>query len=1159
MHPKFLLPVETPTPTIHASTVLGVPIGGAGAFPLGLSKTFAQQFVGNQRANLVLSLTELLFCAANEARLDVYFVAVPEWSLFSANNFTADTPETTSNFMLYYIMLIIFPTEDAEIVFKGVVARLMSENSSMQEQKPILGAEDEEMSDRRGTGNSSRKVLETPRVKVGKFGLPAGVATQLMFKDIHDFRDALKATGSVENLDVDEITLPDEIWALLRQNLSLSNVVRTLQKVNGLQYPPGMLDLKLEGQLMFPMSLKEHHLVFKAPHVSGKDQLALFMLPGVVNPTVLKMDDEFNVAMIGESSDNIYVCSETRGFSFKDPSKLLSPLPAICSKIFRKLLQLAKNPAQWRDIYCYCHKYMRMLFSNPFVAGFPSIYRDLFTEIDRLRVKRKGDKLMEKFYATQDIPKDQGIIHHNVTQIIALLHSAGLRDNHVVVALAYLSACGSCRIYGGDSDITAFTGTAGKGKSNILNMISALVNDVSQYSMDAASARAITMPLNPVVVAGRVVGEAPQNGRITFTDDGAGAFQPAKGSHADKDGDAMKLTQASRGCITYQVINPHEDEKGNKINKVQTRVVACKSSRFMAMNGNSGSSAGASRMQCFYVKSSAVAPGKSASAVCALDVNGVPDELESMYAANQLRNAEVSYYNAIIAFGLANDASLVFWQLFIIRALESGNAQRDFPEDLKILQSPRKVGAVVRNSLNLANNKLFHLLETCKFKEKFIGNDVFKQYMWMQQANYISSELLVLALSSALPVCNGASNIADAVFRQIKDLVDFDVMAPFQPKNVRKGGKCYYVLRCPNIATLQQIIRDHMHEYEAVDVANKLSDICKTTIPHSRQQYLEKDGEHLIFYAKPLDNIFSCVELNVLSIMQTQLDTFRTKYPTLHDCFPHDDTDEYLLLPSDQTYLFSRHANNSQINDLGNEFEMGMSLLQYNTTCGRALALDVTQKVHPRDIPKPNDLSNHFPGTSTIRGATAINLKALNAVTGDFSTGLLSLVPCFRDQTCMIATGKQNMPDVPETVQLFALNEPFIITNPHYCANYNRCLPSLESTVVEKEFFGTTYAKIQIVPGPITELYLLYTRTFVLNRQLPLDIARPDFIAHFLQFGSMDLYEPFFPVQSKESLPANTASIYTLFVDLAKKMASIGLEDDLIRSLVKNSNKRNYE
>ena len=129
----------------------------------------------------------------------------------------------------------------------------MSENSSMQEQKPIFGAEDEEMSDRRGTGNNSRKVLETPRVKVGKFGLPAGVATQLMFKDIHDFRDALKATGSVENLDVDEITLPDEIWALLRQNLSLSNVVRTLQKVNGLQYPPGMLDLKLEGQLMFPM------------------------------------------------------------------------------------------------------------------------------------------------------------------------------------------------------------------------------------------------------------------------------------------------------------------------------------------------------------------------------------------------------------------------------------------------------------------------------------------------------------------------------------------------------------------------------------------------------------------------------------------------------------------------------------------------------------------------------------------------------------------------------------------------------------------------------------------------------------------------------------------------------------------------------------------
>ena len=112
MHHKFLLPCET-APAESAYNVVAVPIGGAGVFPLGIGKTFAQQFVGNRRANNVLSLAELLYAAGCESRLNMYFVALPEWRLFSDNNFTLDTPETTNNFMLYYILLIVFPTEDA--------------------------------------------------------------------------------------------------------------------------------------------------------------------------------------------------------------------------------------------------------------------------------------------------------------------------------------------------------------------------------------------------------------------------------------------------------------------------------------------------------------------------------------------------------------------------------------------------------------------------------------------------------------------------------------------------------------------------------------------------------------------------------------------------------------------------------------------------------------------------------------------------------------------------------------------------------------------------------------------------------------------------------------------------------------------------------------
>lgn len=1147
------------TPAENAHSVIGVPIGGAGVFPLGISKTFAQQFIGNRRANSVLALAELLYAAGCESRLKMYFVTLPEWQLFADNNFVLDTPETTINFMLYYILIIVFPSEDAEMVFKGVVARLITDNNLLKEQRPISN-EDEEPRPSTGSSSSFRKVTETPRVKVGKFGVNGDVATQLQFTSIHDLNKALSATGCANNgLVLEDDLLPDQVWNAIKSSLLLNNVIATLQEIKGLEYPPFIQSLKTQGShFHVPAGFVQHKLIYSLPHVAGKDQLALFMLPGVLNPVQeYTCNNDFDAPIIGESIDTVFVSSETRGFSFKDPSKLLSPMPAICSKIFRRLLRLAPTPAKWKEIYQYCHKYMRMLFTDPFVAGFPSIYRDLFTEIERLRVKRAGDKLMNQFYSPQTLPKGQGIVHHNISLIIALLHSAGLRDNHVVVALAYLSASGSCRIFGGDSDITAFTGTAGKGKSNILNMISALVNDVSQYSMDAASARAITMPLNPVVIAGRVVGEAPQNGRITFTDDGAGAFQPSKGSHADKDGDAMKLTQASRGCITYQVINPHEDERGNKINKVQTRVVACKSSRFMAMNGNSGSSAGASRMQCFYVKSSGVAPGNSASAVCPLDVNGVPDELESMYAANQLRNAEVSFYNALIAFGLANDATLSLWQIFIVRALELPTSIRDFPEEIKILQSPRKVGALVRNSLNLANNKLFHLLETAGFGQQFIGNDSFKKYMWLQQTNYVSTELIVLALSSALPICNGASNITEAIYRQIKDLVEFEVMAPFQPKNIRKGGKCYYVLRdVKNFASLLQIILDHMPEYESADVTAKLSDICKSAVPHSRQQFLEKDGDHIIFYAKPLDNIFGCIELNVLAIIKAQLDLFNKQHPQLHDCFPHDTSDEYLLVPSDQTYIFSRHANNDRINELGNEFEMGLSILQYNTTCGRALALNATQDVHPRDIPRPDVLRHHFPGTEKLKGCTAISLKALHKSGSDLATGVLNLVPCFRDETCMIATGKNHRPDVPETIKLQAITESFTITNPHYCQSLNRSLPTLETSVIEKEFFGTDYMFIEIPPGFITETYMLYVRCYVLHRQLPMTISRPDFIDHFLKHGNVNTYSAFLPSEPATPPKDNTVSIYSLFCSLAHKMVAQGLQDEILEHLVQTSKKR---
>jgi len=189
----------------------------------------------------------------------------------------------------------------------------------------------------------------------------------------------------------------------------------------------------------------------------------------------------------------------------------------------------------------------------------------------------------------------------------------------------------------------------------------------------------------------------------------------------------------------------------------------------------------------------------------------------------------------------------------------------------------------------------------------------------------------------------------------------------------------------------------------------------------------------------------------------------------------------------------------------------------------------------------------------------AVNLKTLGALGGDTETGFLGLVPCFQAQTCMIATGKPSNPDIPDTVTLKALDDSFTITNPHFCSAHNRSLPSLESSVVEKEFFGTEYEKIQIPPGPDTELYMLYTRCFVLHRQAPLTIARPDFISHFLAHGLDVPYVTHFPVPPTTACPAGTASIYLLFKNLAHKMQLAGLDDEIIRSLVPVSRKRSSE
>lgn len=1154
MPPKFLRPVAGDL-NLPASNIIALPIGGAGFFPLGLARTFNDQFAGNRHVCLVISLAELLYAAAVELRIPVVMIALPEWRLFVDGRFVLDTPESTTNFMLYYLMVLVFPNEDKEILFGAVVARLMEENAAIHE-KPVVAEEPNPADFKRPRA----PVIDTPRVKVVR-GLPSEIATQLQISDLPILKEAIQSCG-MPVLDLpEEEQRPTEIWQLLSNCLGLDQVMKNLLIIHGLCYPPwvNLIKHRMSGNFFLPEQITKYDLVSLVPHHFGKDQLSQFMLPGLKNLARPELDLSFDVPMIGGDGGDTYVASETRGFSFRDPSKLLSPLPRTVGSIFRRLLRLAPDSNQWAQVYKYCHKYLRLLFSNPYVAGFPSVYRDLFTAIAGLEDKARSDVLMTDFYRPRSVRPDTSIVTHIISQIVALLHSAGMRDNHIVVAVVYMTTTGSCRFVGGDSEITAFTGTAGKGKSMMLKYVSWLTAETLQYIMDAASARAQTIPLNPITIAGRLVGEAPHNGRIMFMDEGAKALSTTKGSRADSDGDAMRKTAATKGALFYQVSTPVEDARGVKTMTVQTRAVQCQGQRLLSSNGQDGDEAADSRTTPFYIKNSTLAPAQTASAICALDVFNPSLEHESMFAANQLRHAKVAFYNAYIAFGLADDPSVVLWLLTILHGLDSPIG-KDFPQELKILQSARKINKVIRCSLSITNFAQFHLLDTLGFGEAFIGNDMLKRLMFMQESSHVTSEIIALALSSAMPVCNGNANMEDALLRQIKNLIDFEAVTPFAPKTVIMSGIRYYVLKAPNDKVLEQTVFDRMPEYERIDVKKIYDAICKTSVGPKIQgmnvlQHDSKEGRPL-FYAEPLDKVLASVEINVLNIIRTRIGKIRADFPNQHDVFPHDSKDIYLVIGPDFTNMFTRHSNDPLISVLGNEFDMGMSLLEANISSGnRAIRTCASVYMHPRDQIIPPHCSNHFSKSSVLHGCTTIDLKILQPSLATLSTGFLQLIPCFRDQTCMIATGKDTAPDEPETVKLRALTAPIKVANPLCNTKHVSNLPAFSTTGVEAAFFGTSFSHIEIPPGEITELYLVYTRTFQLCRKAPMQISRPDFIAHFLAKTGKP-YQPYLPEPySVPNTDPNTTTIYELFQDLAQRMSVAGIDDEIIRHLLARKRK----
>lgn len=1224
---KYLTVLTDPTPVPYKH-VLALQIPGHGAFPPGTAVSFADQFVGHLPSSQVVRAIEFCHFLGQRTGIKMLMYTVPEYRLFKENGYKLDTPQgRVNNLIICYYLVLVVDANDEDQVIKRLFQTIV-ENRATADAYTDPG-------DKPGPGFK--------RTKRGKFrdDVNQTTASQITITTINELNAALSFVCDAMPHRIDT-TVPDEVvWNTIANSMSFYTLMGSPPIDPAFEFPPwlnrhALFDIsEKERKLMFPAEALKYGLISVVPssaYAVMPDSLSQYVLPSFISPaTRARLFPEpasnigpirFKRPLIGTSTSSlaqtitegneVYTSSLSCGAPFADVEGLLEPVPVTCKRLFTNLMRLNRDDhARWKSAFQYAIAYKDFLLSLPALGGSPSVYHDLYEESAELTARINSSTELLACYTgkNQRITK-HSIFFHKLSTMASIYYMDGMRSpNFIVTALATIQTQGASRMGGQNSSFLSFNGPPSAGKSTIIATMSYGMPKCAQVREDYRTARALTIPINPILVNGILTGEGVGNYKTKFAEDGTGQFVESSGNNKDPAGDALKLIAATSKIISSSKV-VQDAETGRHI--LERSNVGARSDMVSACNGDRGSDGGKSRSDILYTHAPKATPGNSVSSVVPMDLHGKSDEMMGYYATLQLQACLNQLYNANIAYGLANEPSMVLYTIFNIRLLQH-RRELSHTEEFRILASPRVVDRCTRSIATYAIT-LNHTLRTMGFDEVLTekgfnetDDDVNTRILsWSNMHSYSSTEMMLMSVAKVLPSFTGSRDQALEILKFIKnDCIKYDQHNDPVVREI--GGVQRYQLIDTSRQALEERLLQHFPECQDTNIIESWRKLCQASIRGvtDRKQAMETDGDALLFACSTLDDVVCDCEARALCLLAAHYSDLqsglviygvsiaertaemssaaRAAYlrtnPVPADVFPHDRNNEYILVGHEADILYpASSACRPEIQNMGVAYDRAIKLLSHNCILGNDkpviqffTSADVAEKdqriLNMLTITTATkyeaNLQNYFREEAVMTEAMGINIAMLKrAADGDSwtsvdNTPFYNLVPCFFEQDGTLATGEVDKPQVPMTIKLSPFQEPFIVPNPLVYKNQGglRFLGLMKEA--DRMFFGTDATHIQIPPGPITETFIVYLRAFYYMHQLPLIQSLPWFVHQWIESKIND--EPFQPrpfiptmVEQEVALDAGTTTIYSMFRKLALEMRAAGLDDPVIAHLIDN-------
>ena len=300
---------------------------------------------------------------------------------------------------------------------------------------------------------------------------------------------------------------------------------------------------------------------------------------------------------------------------------------------------------------------------------------------------------------------------------------------------------------------------------------------------------------------------------------------------------------------------------------------------------------------------------------------------------------------------------------------------------------------------------------------------------------------------------------------------------------------------------------------------------------------------------------------------------------------PRDDTDQYLLFNQNVAFeeLDYKYTHVHSIRAMGTAWPEALQLLSRNTAVGApGVVLRGPIKVHPADqyrsfhhficnpegrLPgqdfDPNvNFKVLFDQGPTLEVFKAVNIHLLRECTGQLPAHrtqgheVFRYVPALRDMVCVVACGQPDSPQIPQTTHLKASTSSIRLQNPWFATPLDRLymgMPAPDGP--DRAFLDSRYKEIDIQPGWLFELLMVYMRAFMLLGALPLECARPDYREQWTQCYIQQrpfVYQAFVPkpFERDKALEPHVVTDFQIFKDLANQMQMAGLTDATLRRVL---------